>query len=289
MQEQNSISRKICFVLLVIVALFMLFPFILMISTSLKTPAEIQNAEFSLIPQVFQFSNYAKAMGRGDWAQYFFNSIYVTFWTVILSLLSNSMAGFAFSRLKFRFRDTLFIISLIGLMIPPQVNMLPVYVILKYIPFAGGNDWTGQGGLGWLDSYMGLIAPYVAGSFGVFLFRQFYLTFPKALDDAATVDGMSTFQRFFLIYIPLSKPVIASLVALKASHTWNEYTWPLVIVMNDNMNTVQLALAKFKDEYLIEWELLMAATALTVIPLVIVFLLAQKYFIQGIVTTGIKG
>ncbi len=289
MQEQNSISRKIWFVLLVIVALFMLFPFILMISTSLKTPAEIQNAEFSLIPQVFQFSNYAKAMGRGDWAQYFFNSIYVTFWTVILSLLSNSMAGFAFSRLKFRFRDTLFIISLIGLMIPPQVNMLPVYVILKYIPFAGGNDWTGQGGLGWLDSYMGLIAPYVAGSFGVFLFRQFYLTFPKALDDAATVDGMSTFQRFFLIYIPLSKPVIASLVALKASHTWNEYTWPLVIVMNDNMNTVQLALAKFKDEYLIEWELLMAATALTVIPLVIVFLLAQKYFIQGIVTTGIKG
>ena len=174
-------------------------------------------------------------------------------------------------------------------MIPPQVNMLPVYVILRFIPFAGGNNWLGQGGLGWLDSYMGLIAPYVAGSFGVFLFRQFYLTFPTSLDDAAKIDGMNSFQRFFYIYIPLSKPVIASLIALKATHTWNEYTWPLVIVMSDKMRTVQLALAFYKDENIIEWNLLMAATAITVIPLVIIFLLVQRYFIEGIVTTGMKG
>ena len=228
-------------------------------------------------------------MSRGQWGRYFFNSIYVTAITVIVSLLFNSLAGFAFSRLQFRFRDFLFIVSLIGLMIPPQVNMLPVYVILKYIPFAGGNNWLGQGGLGWLDSYMGLIAPYVAGSFGVFLFRQFYLTFPKALDDAAKIDGMNVFQRFFYIYVPLSKPVVASLIALKATHTWNEYTWPLIIVMSDKMRTVQLALAFYKDEYIIEWNLLMAATAVTIIPLVIVFFAVQKYFIEGIVTTGIKG
>jgi multiple sugar transport system permease protein len=271
------------------ISFVMIFPFILMLSTSFKSMAEIQQPRFSILPNTIHLENYAVAMSRGQWGRYFFNSIYVTAITVIVSLLFNSLAGFAFSRLQFRFRDFLFIVSLIGLMIPPQVNMLPVYVILKNIPFAGGNNWLGQGGLGWLDSYMGLIAPYVAGSFGVFLFRQFYLTFPKALDDAAKIDGMNVFQRFFYIYVPLSKPVVASLIALKATHTWNEYTWPLIIVMSDKMRTVQLALAFYKDEYIIEWNLLMAATAVTIIPLVIVFFAVQKYFIEGIVTTGIKG
>jgi multiple sugar transport system permease protein len=274
---------------LIVVSFLMIFPFILMLSTSLKSMAELQRPVFSIIPDVLRFDNYPKAMARGNWALYFWNSIYVTAWTVVLSLLFNSMAGFAFARLEFRFRESLFIISLIGLMIPPQVNMLPIYVILKYVPFAGGNDWLGRGGLGWLDSYWGLIAPYVAGSFGVFLFRQFYLTFPRALDDAAVIDGMSARQRFMYIYLPLSKPVMASLVALKATATWNEYTWPLIITMTTEMRTVQLALSLYKDEYTIEWELLMAATAVAIIPLLIVFLCAQRYFVEGIVTTGIKG
>jgi len=287
--RNNRISETVWILILIIISFIMIFPFILMLSTSFKSMAEIQRPHFSILPNIIHLENYAVAMSRGQWGRYFFNSICVTVITVIVSLLFNSMAGFAFSRLQFRFRDFLFIVSLIGLMIPPQVNMLPVYVILKNIPFAGGNNWLGQGGLGWLDSYMGLIAPYVAGSFGVFLFRQFYLTFPKALDDAAKIDGMNAFQRYFYIYLPLSKPVIASLIALKATHTWNEYTWPLIIVMSDKMRTVQLALAFYKDEYVIEWNLLMAATAVTVIPLVIVFFAVQKYFIKGIVTTGIKG
>jgi len=287
--KKNSMSNIFWTVFLIFISVAMVFPFFLMLSTSFKSMAEIQQPRFSILPATLRLTSYIVAMSRGTWGRYFFNSIYVTFITVIVSLLFNSMAGFAFARLRFRLRDFLFIVSLIGLMIPPQVNMPPVYVILRFIPFAGGNNWLGQGGLGWLDSYMGLIAPYVAGSFGVFLFRQFYLTFPASLDDAAKIDGMHSFQRFFYIYIPLSKPVIASLVALKATHTWNEYTWPLVIVMSDKMKTVQLALALYKEENLIEWNLLMAATAITVIPLVIVFLLVQRYFIEGIVTTGMKG
>ena len=289
MTHYSKISNHIWVAVLIIISAIMLFPFVLMLSTSLKNMAELQRPVFSIIPDVLRFANYPKAMARGNWGLYFWNSIYVTFWTVVLSLLFNSMAGFAFARLEFKFRQLLFIISLIGLMIPPQVNMLPIYVILKYIPFAGGNDWLGRDGIGWLNSYWGLIAPYVAGSFGVFLFRQFYLTFPRALDDAAVIDGMNTFQRFILIYIPLSKPVMASLVALKATHTWNEYTWPLIITMTEDMRTVQLALSLYKDEYTIEWEPLMAATAVTIIPLLIVFFCAQKYFVEGIVTTGIKG
>jgi multiple sugar transport system permease protein len=289
MPQYSRLANGILVAVLIVISFLMIFPFILMLSTSLKSMAELQRPVFSIIPDVLRFENYPKAMARGNWALYFWNSIYVTAWTVVLSLLFNSMAGFAFARLEFRFRESLFIISLIGLMIPPQVNMLPIYVILKYIPFAGGNDWLGRGGLGWLDSYWGLIAPYVAGSFGVFLFRQFYLTFPRALDDAAVIDGMSARQRFMYIYLPLSKPVMASLVALKATATWNEYTWPLIITMTTEMRTVQLALSLYKDEYTIEWELLMAATAVAIIPLLIVFFCAQRYFVEGIVTTGIKG
>lgn len=289
MQRYSRIANRFWVAVLIGISFVMIFPFILMLSTSLKNMAELQRPVFSIIPDVLRFDNYPKAMARGDWALYFWNSIYVTAWTVVLSLLFNSMAGFAFARLQFRFRDSLFIVSLIGLMIPPQVNMLPIYVILKYIPFAGGNDWLGRGGLGWLNSYWGLIAPYVAGSFGVFLFRQFYLTFPRALDDAAVIDGMTARQRFMYIYLPLSKPVMASLVALKATATWNEYTWPLIITMTTDMRTVQLALSLYKDEYTIEWELLMAATAVAIIPLLIIFFCAQRYFVEGIVTTGIKG
>ena len=289
MPQYSRLANGIWVAVLIVISFMMIFPFLLMLSTSLKSMAELQRPVFSIIPDVLRFENYPKAMARGNWALYFWNSIYVTAWTVVLSLLFNSMAGFAFARLEFRFRESLFIISLIGLMIPPQVNMLPIYVILKYIPFAGGNDWLGRGGLGWLDSYWGLIAPYVAGSFGVFLFRQYYLTVPRALDDAAVIDGMSARQRFMYIYLPLSKPVMASLVALKATATWNEYTWPLIITMTTEMRTVQLALSLYKDEYTIEWELLMAATAVAIIPLLIVFLCAQRYFVEGIVTTGIKG
>ena len=289
MPQYNRVANGIWVAVLIVISFIMIFPFILMLSTSLNNMAELQRPVFSIIPDVLRFDNYPKAMARGNWGLYFWNSIYVTFWSVVLSLLFNSMAGFAFARLRFRFRELLFIISLIGLMIPPQVNMLPIYVILKYVPFAGGNDWLGRGGLGWLNSYWGLIAPYVAGSFGVFLFRQFYLTFPRALDDAAVIDGMTARQRFMYIYLPLSKPVMASLVALKATATWNEYTWPLIVTMTTDMRTVQLALSLYKDEYTIEWELLMAATAVAIIPLLVIFFCAQRYFVEGIVTTGIKG
>ncbi|KIL37166.1 ABC transporter permease [Gordoniibacillus kamchatkensis] len=274
---------------MLVLSLVMLIPFGMMVLTSLKTMGEIQAPKFVFIPEHLSLSNYVQAMQRGQWGRYFFNSFYVTAITVIVSLLINSIAGYSFARLHFKGRDLLFLISLIGLMIPPQVTMIPVFLILKHVPFAGGNDWMGQGGLGWINSYMGLIAPYVAGSFGVFLFRQFYLNFPKDLDDAAKMDGLTAVKTYWHIYVPLSKPIFATLVALKATQSWNEYTWPLIVTNSDAMKTVQLALTLFRDETQVQWNLLMAATTLIVLPLMIVFLFAQKHFIEGIVTSGIKG
>lgn len=286
---ENTKYRIPLSAVMLILSLVMLIPFGLMVLTSVKTMGEIQAQNFVFIPKHISLDNYMEAMQRGDWVQYFKNSFVVTAVTVIVSLFINSIAGYSFARLKFKGRDLLFLISLIGLMIPAQVTMIPVFLILKHIPFAGGNNLFGQGGLGWINSYMGLIAPYVAGSFGVFLFRQFYLNFPKDLDDAAKMDGLSVIKTFWHIYVPLSKPIFATLIALKATQSWNEYTWPLIVTNSDAMKTVQLALTLFRDETQVEWNLLMAATTLIVLPLMIIFLFAQKHFIEGIATTGIKG
>jgi multiple sugar transport system permease protein len=285
---ENKKLKYLIAALMFILSLVMLFPFFLMVTTSFKTMAEIQGT-FMLIPKHFHFINYIDAMAHGDWGRYFFNSFFITTVTVVVSLIINSMAGFAFARLHFPGRDTLFVIALIGMMIPPQVTMVPLFIILKNFPLVGGNDFFGQGGMGWVNSYMGMILPYIAGAFGVFLFRQFYLNFPTSLDDAAAIDGLNKFQTFIRIYVPLGKPIFATLMVFKATSTWNEYSWPLVITTSDAMKTVQLALTMFKDESLVIWNQLMAATTLITLPLIVVFLFAQRYFVEGIVNTGIKG
>ncbi|HUX51426.1 MAG TPA: carbohydrate ABC transporter permease [Spirochaetia bacterium] len=287
--KRLSVLEATGIVLFSLISIAMIFPFLVMLLTSLKQMKEILSPQFVVVPHKLMWSNYLDAMLRGNWALYFFNTTFVTFITVLVSLVLNSMAGYAFARLQFKGRNALFIISLIGLMIPPQVTMVPVFLILKHIPLAGGNDILGNGGLGWINSYMGLIAPYVAGSFGVFLFRQFYLNFPKSLDDASRIDGIGRFRTYYHIYIPSSMPVIATLICLKSTDTWNQYTWPLIITVNDNIKTVQLALTNFRDQFQTQWNYLMAATTLIVLPLIIIFLFVQKYFVRGIVTSGMKG
>ncbi|HUV06242.1 MAG TPA: carbohydrate ABC transporter permease, partial [Spirochaetia bacterium] len=234
------------------------------------------------------FENYPLAMKKGNWPRYFFNSAYISITSVALSLLFNSIAGYAFARLRFRGRDVLFLFALLGLMIPPQVTMVPLFIMMKNMPLFGGNNILGQGGVGWLNSYWGLIMPHLAGSFGVFLCRQYYIGFPTSIDEAAMIDGATRLQTYLTIYLPLSGPVLVTLAILKATFTWNEYIWPLVLTSSEEMMTVQLALSKFRTDFRIEWNLLMAATMLIIFPLLLLFLILQKYFVQGIVTSGMK-
>ena len=174
-------------------------------------------------------------------------------------------------------------------MIPPQVTMIPVFTMLRSVPLAGGNDILGQGGTGMMNTYAGLILPYIAGSFGVFLMRQYYVSFPAALDDAARIDGCGRLRTFLRIYVPLSGPAFASLCVTKFTGAWNEYTWPLVMTHTDDMKTVQIALTMFRDEGEIHWNQLMAATLVASVPIYIVFLLTQKYFISGLLVGSVKG
>ena len=275
-------------ILLLLLCLVVCFPFFIMISTSLKSYTEIKSPVFHLLPEKIRLENYVELFKSGRWGRYFWNSFSITAISTAVAVLINSMAGYAFARLQFKGRDVLFGAALLGMIVPAQVTMLPAYVIMKYIPFAGGNNFFGMGGSGLLNTTQGLILIYLSGAFGVFLFRQFMLNFPDSLDDAARIDGLSRFGTYVRIYMPLSKPAIATMVVLRATATWNDYIWPLLMTQKDKFYTVQLALSRFRNEAGNEWQYTMAATAVIILPIIILFLFLQKYFIEGIATTGLK-
>ncbi len=286
--KKRKINHAIWIVVMTLASLIMLFPIIMMISTSFQSMAEIQSAAFHLLPQRLSLDYYTEAMSTGNWGLYFKNSLIVTLTAVLFSLLFNSIAGFAFARLHFRGSRVMFLLLMVGLMMPAQVTMLPTFLIMARFPLMGGNSLLGQGGTGLINTYAGLIIPLVSGSYGVFLCKQFYENFPRSLDEAAEIDGCSKWHTYFAIYLPNSKAILATLGLLKAVAVWNDYLWPLVMTNSDNMRTVQLALTMFNTESGIQWNLMMAATVLVSLPLFILFLCAQKYFVQGIVTSGLK-
>ena len=284
----RSVNKYPMVLFLYVISGVMLLPFIVMLLTSFKTSVEINSPVFHFFPRNPTLSNYPEVFKTGNWSLWIFNSVYVTFVVTIISLIFNSMGGFALARLQFKGREVLFVILLTGVLIPPELLITPMFVIMKNFPLFGGNNIFGQGGTGIVDSYLGLIINRLSGAFGVFLCRQYFMNFPGALDDAAEIDGCSVFERYVRIYLPLSKPMLASLGILKMTSTWNDYIWPLIITSREDLRTVQLALAIFKNEY-VRWDYLMAATAMISLPIFIIFIFGQRYFVQGIVTTGIKG
>ncbi len=264
------------------------FPLFIMASISLQTMAEVYSSKIVLLPVKPMFENYIKAMNNGNWSRYITNSVYITTVIIAISLLINSMTGYVFARIRFKGAKVLFILLLAGMMVPPQATMIPLFLMIKNIPLAGGNNIFGAGGSGLINTYTGLMLPFIAGSFGVFLCRQYYRTFPKSLDEAAIIDGCGRFGIYLHIYLPLSKPVIASLAILKITGTWNEYTWPLLMTNTDAMKTVQIALTMFRDESGTQWNLLMAATLVSSSIIYLLFILLQKYFVAGITESGLK-
>ncbi|NLG25740.1 MAG: carbohydrate ABC transporter permease [Clostridiales bacterium] len=287
--KENRAFRVARGAFLLLLAASVALPLYMTVSVSLQTMPEVYAQSPVLVPARPQFHNYAAAMNNGNWPRYFLNSGLVTLLTVAISLFINAMSGFVFARVPFRGRNALFLTILLGMMVPPQVTLIPVFTLLKSTPLAGGNDWLGRGGSGLINTHTGLILPFVAGSFGVFLCRQFYLAFPAELDDAARIDGCGRFSQFVRVYLPLSGPVLASLGILKFTGTWNEYTWPLVITSGDAMKTVQLALASYRDEAEVIWNQLMAATLIAGAPIYIAFFFAQKHFVSGLLAGSVKG
>jgi len=275
-QLNKATRRVISHLILIAGCIVMAFPFVWMFLSSLKTDAEIFIFPPRLLPEVPLWSNYQAVMDSMPFGWFIFNSFKISSLAVLGQLLSCSLAAYAFARIKFPGRETAFVIWLACLMIPYQVNLIPQYVLFR--------------SFGWLDTHYPLIVPnFFGGVFGTFLLRQFFLTLPSELEDAARIDGCSRFGIYWRIFLPLSKPALATLAVFVFMSNWNNLLGPVVYLSSYDKMTLTVGLAFFRGQYNTQWALLMAGAVISVIPIMIIYAAAQRYFVQGVVLSGIKG
>lgn len=267
------------YAVLSLIALTMLAPFLWMVATSLKAYTELFVYPPQLLPASPQWENYPRAWRYAPFDRFFVNSIFVATVVTVGEIVTSSLAGYVFARMRFPGRDRLFLLYLGTMMIPSQVTLVPLYIVMRQ--------------LGWLNSYYALIVPWLASAYATFLMRQYMLTFPKELEDAARVDGANHPIIYSRIILPQCGPVIATLSILTFLSNWNSFLWPLVMTSAERMRTVPVGLAYFtsipENVGLPQWQLFMAAATFSMLPTLIVFLLGQRYFVRGISLSGLKG
>jgi multiple sugar transport system permease protein len=288
-RKARLLSRVLLYGFLMLAGISMVVPFVIMLITSLRPNYQLTNFTLDSFLSNLNWSNYVAAWQRASFSQYTLNTTIYAVASTIGQVSLGAMAGYAFGRLKFRGSNILFILVLITMMIPFQMLLVPLFVMLRHWPLAGGNDLLGVGGKGLIDSLPGLILPNLVTPFGIFLMRQFTLSLPSELADAARIDGASEFQIFYKIMLPLTKPALVTLGIFAFQEAWNDFTWPLIISTSANSRTLQLGLQVFRDQDLTDWGPLMAGTVITVLPLLLIFIFGQRYFVEGIALTGTKG
>jgi len=256
-------------------AFFMVMPFVYMLSTSLKPANQVFLFPPRWIPNPVVWANYPTAAIRLT-LQAFLNSVIFTTAIVFGQGLVTTMGGFAFARLKFPAKNVIFLGYLGTMMVPFVVTMIPTFVIVAR--------------LGWQDTYQGLIVPILAGgAFGTFLFRQFFMSIPEEIGDAATVDGANPLDIYWRIYLPLSKPALTAYGVITALSAWNMYLWPLIVVQSKELRPLTLVIAQFSGQMSSELHILMAAVTLSLLPIFLLYLLGQRFFVEGVTMSGIKG
>ncbi len=260
-------------------ALMMLGPFLWMIATSLKLPGEVFSYQkpwwYDWVPTSFVWQNYVKAWQVVPFARFYLNSIFVVLLTTLGQVTTSAFAAYAFARLRFPGRDNIFFTYLATMMIPGAVTMIPVFILLEQ--------------LGWIDSYKAVILPGIFTAYGTFMLRQFFLTLPKDLEDAAKIDGCSYFGIFWRILLPLSKPALATLTTFTFMGSWMNFMWPLVVLNSHEKFTLPVGLAYFQSLHHTDWTLLMAGSLMMILPILLLFIFNQRYFVEGIKLSGIKG
>ena len=272
----NKLIKLLLYIILSLGAFSMIFPFLWMILTSMMQNSQIFSFPPTFIPKPLILDNYEKVLGNMPILKYFYNSMFVAVVTTIGQVIIASMAGFAFAKMKFRFKEPLFVIILLTMMIPPQVNIVPLFFIMRELHM--------------INTFGALILPGLFGGFGIFLMRQWFKSMPDELIDASKIDGCNYFEMFFKIAFPLSLPAIMTLAVFTFITMWNSFMWPLIVTNSDTIRTLPVAIAGLKGSYreTIEWGQLMACAVITTIPVILIFLAGQKYFINGIMQTGSK-
>jgi multiple sugar transport system permease protein len=258
-------------------ALMILVPFFWMLSTSLKEPDQIAAFPPVWIPNPFDFKNYVEAVTLLPFAQFALNTIVITTFAVVGAVLTGSICAFAFSRLQWPGRNIIFFLILTELFLPGPVTLIPKFILFRQ--------------LGWIDTFLPLTVPWYfgGGPFTIFLLRQFFMTIPPDLDDAARIDGCNIFDIYWRIVLPLARPALGIATIFAFQHNWNDFLSPLIYLSRREHYTLAIGLRMFQDEYNTNWDWLMAASLIVMLPLIIMFFVAQRYYVQGIVFTGVKG
>lgn len=253
---------------------FYLLPIIWVAISSFKSGAELFCYPPTLFPQEPTIGNYITAMNEGNFELFFKNSFFIAITSTILTVVINTMAGYAFSKYRFKGDTFIFLFFICTLMLPLEVLMIPIFQMIQKV--------------GFYNSFLGLIIPPAATPMGVFIIRQYFFSVPNELMEAARIDGASETHIFIRLMLPLAKPVMSVLAIFSFMWRWNDYMWPLVVIRDPKLYTVQLALANYSGEYSVDWNSLLAMSVVTMIPVLIIFLIFQKQFIKGMVTAGMK-
>lgn len=251
-------------------------PFLWMVTTALKSPAEVATFPPIWWPKVIRWDNFSTAWALAPFGRFYINSAITASTGVILEVSIAALSAYAFARIKFKYRDVMFLVMLAAMMIPSQVGLIPNYVVLKQLK--------------WINTYQGIVIPHVSSVFGAFLLRQYFLSVPSALYDAGEIEGLGHVGTLFYIALPLAKPVLGTLVLYLFLAKWNSYLWPLIVTNTQNMRTLPVGLAMVRTaEYAIGPEHLMAASLFVLVPPLIVYFIAQKQLIEGIAAGAVKG
>jgi multiple sugar transport system permease protein len=281
-------GRIVLYVALTVGAILMIAPFLWMVLTAFKSELEI--TKFSWLPGELRWSNFVEAMQTAPFLRYFRNSLIIAVGETAFTLAVCTTAGYALAKLPIRGAKALLSYFILLLLVPFQIILVPLFLIVKSVPLFGGNNILGQGGIGWLNSWWGLIIPLGAAPLFTFLARQFYVSIPNELAQAARVDGLGEFGIFWRIMTPLIKPALITICVFQIEAAWNGFLWPLMITTSDSMRPLQLGLAIFaQNPAEVQWPYLMAGTALATLPMIVMFVFAQKRFVEGMANVGIKG
>ena len=265
------------YIVLSVVALGLALPLVWLVSTSLKTGAQTFVMPPIWIPDPFIWENYPEAFRAVPFGKYFWNTAQIVVFATLGTLLTASMAAFAFARLRFPYREQIFLLVLSTIMLPSIVTLIPTFIVFRWLK--------------WINTLLPLIVPLWmgGGAFNVFLFRQFFMTIPYDLDEAARIDGASSYRIYWSVILPLSKPVVATIAVFSFIHHWNDFFQPLIYPQNPQKWTMAIGLLGFKDLYSTSWNLMMAASTAMLLPLLVLFFFAQRYFVGGIQMSGLAG
>jgi multiple sugar transport system permease protein len=278
------------YVLLTALAILFIAPFFYMVTLSFQPLSDMFSYPPQWIPKHPTIANYTGFFSSDHPIyRWIANSVFVATTITVLQLFFNSLLAYTFAKRKWPGRDILFFMGLATIMLPSQVTLIPTYLILKGIPLFGGNNLAGMGGHGWLDSYWGLIVPNIGNPFAIFLLRQYMVSIPDELIDAARVDGAGHFRIYWRIVLPMCKPALAAVAIFTFQFQWQAFFGPLIIINTPRLYTLPLGLALFQQQFRSVWNLIMAGSVIGALPLIVVFVIFQRQFVQGISLSGTKG